>query len=596
MSTQKAVVITSPKQGSLVTDRPIPTLRDDYILVKNVAVALNPTDWKHIEHLAPPGVLVGCDYAGIVEEVGKNVKKPFKKGDRVAGFVHGANRVQPEDGTFAEYVVAKGDIQMHIPDNLSFEEAATLGVGIMTVGQALYQSLKLALPTEPVKTPEPILIYGGSTATGTLAIQFAKLSGYTVLTTCSPHNFDLVKSLGADAVFDYRDPSVPAKIREYTNDKLRLVLDTISLEPSAKFCDGALSTSGGEYSALLPVAIDRANVNSNVTLAYTAVGEELVFAGTAVPAKPEDKEFAARFATLTEGLLRDGKVKVHRPKVGKEGLKGVIEGLKLLKEDKVILIIGATSGIGRAFATKLVENDIPVVISGRREENLQKFVRQHGGDKVKSKVVDVTKLDKIPQFASEVLADHPDIDCIFINSGIQRPFDFSNPDTVDLSIFDQELITNYTSAVCLTKSFIPHLQAQAKQTALVFTTSQMALVPMMRCPNYGASKAALHHFILALRTQLNNGPGDVRVMEIYPPAVQTELHDTKHQPDLKDGHLIGMPLGEFIDEVWGRLRNGEEQVAVGSARDIFEAFEVKRQGLYEEMTRTLTGLIKQFLR
>jgi short-subunit dehydrogenase involved in D-alanine esterification of teichoic acids len=124
----------------------------------------------------------------------------------------------------------------------------------------------------------------------------------------------------------------------------------------------------------------------------------------------------------------------------------------------------------------------------------------------------------------------------------------------------------------------------------------MALVPMMRCPNYGASKAALHHFILALRMQLQDGPGDVRVVEIYPPAVRTELHDTKHQPDLKDGHLIGMPLDDFTDEVWARLQNGEEQIAVGSAQEIFEAFEIKRQGLYEEMTKMLTGLIKQFLR
>ncbi|KAL4738897.1 hypothetical protein BDV11DRAFT_170517 [Aspergillus similis] len=210
-----------------------------------------------------------------------------------------------------------------------------------------------------------------------------------------------------------------------------------------------------------------------------------------------------------------------------------------------VLIIGATSGIGKALATKCVENNIPLVISGRREEHLQKFVRQHGSDKVKSKVVDVTELDQIPNFASEVLAENPDIDCIFLNSGIQRPFDFSKPGSVDLSIFDQELVTNYTSAVYLTKAFLPHLQCKTSQTALVYTTSQMALVPMMRCPNYGASKAALHHFILTLRTQVKDGPGNVKVLEIYPPAVQTELHDAKHQPDLKDGHLIGMPLDEF---------------------------------------------------
>ncbi|KAL4805773.1 hypothetical protein BDV18DRAFT_152488 [Aspergillus unguis] len=596
MSTQKAVVITSPKQESLVTDRPIPTLRDDYILVKTHSVALNPTDWKHIAYLAPPGVLVGCDYSGTVEEVGKDVKKAFKKGDRIAGFAHGCNAVQPEDGTFAEYIVVKGDIQMKIPDNLSFEEASTLGVGIVTVGQSLYQSLKLSLPTEPTKKREPLLIYGGSTATGTLAIQFAKLSGYEVLTTCSPHNFDLVKSLGADQVFDYKDPGSAAKIREYTNDSLRLVLDTISLEQSAKFCDEAISTKGGEYTALLNIKIERENVNDRFTLGYTAAGEAFTFGTVEFPAKPQDRTFAEAFVNIATNLLADGKVKVHRPQVGKDGLKGVIEGLKLLKEDKVILIIGATSGIGKALAIKCVENKIPLVIAGRREEYLQEFVRQHGSDKVTSKVIDVTKLDKIPQFVSEVLSEHSSVDCIFINSGIQRPFDFSQPESVDLSIFDQELVTNYTAAVYLTKAFLPHLQAQDKRTALVYTTSQMALVPMMRCPNYGASKAALHHFILALRTQLKDGSGDVRVLEVYPPAVQTELHDAKHQPDLKDGHLIGMPLQEFVDEVWERLAQGEEQIAVGSARDIFEAFERSRQAVYEEMTEMLTGLLKRFLR
>ena len=78
-------------------------------------------------------------------------------------------------GAFAEYAIAKGNVQLKIPDSLSFEEAATLSVGIMTVGQGLYQSLGLPLPTQPAKEAFPILIYGGSTATGTLAIQFAKL-------------------------------------------------------------------------------------------------------------------------------------------------------------------------------------------------------------------------------------------------------------------------------------------------------------------------------------------------------------------------------------------------------------------------------------
>jgi NADPH:quinone reductase-like Zn-dependent oxidoreductase len=335
MTTQKAIVVNSHKQASVVSDRPIPTLRDDYILIKNVSVALNPTDWKHVAYLAPPGVVIGVDYAGIVEAVGKNVKKNFQKGDRICGFVHGGNAVQPEDGAFAEYIVAKGDIQIHIPDNLSFQEAATLGVGIVTVGQALYQSLKLALPTEPIKQPVSILIYGGSTATGALAIQFAKLSGYNVLTTCSPRNFDLAKSLGADAVFDYNDPKSAAEIRKYTNNNLKLVLDTISLESSAAFCDQAISTEGGDYSALLPIHIERPNVNDRLTIAYTAVGEAFTFGDMSVPAKPEDRDFAEMFWGLTERLLAEGKVKVHKHRVLPGGLKGALEGLELLRLGKV---------------------------------------------------------------------------------------------------------------------------------------------------------------------------------------------------------------------------------------------------------------------
>jgi len=63
------------------------------------------------------------------------------------------------------------------------------------------------------------LIYGGSSASGVLGIQFAKLSGFEVLTTCSPSNFDYVKSLGADKVFDYNSPTCAADIRKYTDNK-----------------------------------------------------------------------------------------------------------------------------------------------------------------------------------------------------------------------------------------------------------------------------------------------------------------------------------------------------------------------------------------
>jgi NADPH:quinone reductase-like Zn-dependent oxidoreductase len=90
MSTTKAIIYT--RRGEVaIQEVPRPKLRDDYILVKVNAVGVNPTDWKAVDNgnVAGIGRRTGCDYAGVVEEVGPSVTKPFKKGDRIAGFAGG---------------------------------------------------------------------------------------------------------------------------------------------------------------------------------------------------------------------------------------------------------------------------------------------------------------------------------------------------------------------------------------------------------------------------------------------------------------------------------------------------------------------------
>ncbi|RAK95483.1 zinc-binding alcohol dehydrogenase family protein [Aspergillus ibericus CBS 121593] len=328
---QKVVAITARGARNVVSGRPIPTLLDDCLLVKTVSVALNPTDWKSADR-GPPGLTIGNDYSGIVEEVGKGVKKQFRKGDRVCGWVQGCKLNNPESGAFAEYCIPKADLQIVIPERLSFQEAATLGLGTITVGQGLYQSLKLAPPDAPLTKPELLLVYGGSTATGTLAIQYAKLSGYTVLTTCSKQNFDLVKSLGADAAFDYKDPNAIQAVKDYAQDQLKLVFDTVG---GAEFCEQVISSQGGHYSAIVHAAVDRDDVKNSFTLGYTAFGEDFDFGGGVIPAKPEDREFAAEFMSKAATLLADGKIKPHPAKVGAGGLQGVLEGLQAMKDGKV---------------------------------------------------------------------------------------------------------------------------------------------------------------------------------------------------------------------------------------------------------------------
>lgn len=166
----------------LVSNRPVPKLRDGHVLIKTVAVALNPAENKSMAWgLASNDCLVGCDFSGIVEEIGPQVSTTLKKGDRVCGVVGGTNRQQPEDGAFAEYIVAQANLLMKIPESMGFEAAATLPMGVTTVGQGLYQkALKMEIPGESTASGvdgkgKPVLIYGGSSATGALAIQYAKL-------------------------------------------------------------------------------------------------------------------------------------------------------------------------------------------------------------------------------------------------------------------------------------------------------------------------------------------------------------------------------------------------------------------------------------
>jgi NADPH:quinone reductase-like Zn-dependent oxidoreductase len=99
----------------------------------------------------------------------------LKIGDHIAGFSHACNSLAPEDGAFGDYALVKGDVAIKLPVSLSFEEGATLGVAVATIGLALYQKFGLALPDRPTEEPEWVFVHGGSTAMGTFAIQLAKM-------------------------------------------------------------------------------------------------------------------------------------------------------------------------------------------------------------------------------------------------------------------------------------------------------------------------------------------------------------------------------------------------------------------------------------
>lgn len=282
---------------------------------------------------------MGCDFSGTIVSVGDKVTKSFDVGEKVYGVAHGSNFHSTQDGVFAEYAVVKGDLVMRLPENVSFEDASTFPLGTFTTSQGLFQKVKglgLELPGEGKGNGEWVLIYGGSTATGTLGIQFAKLAGYRVITTCSPRNNELVKSRGVDEVFDYNDPESAAKIRELTGNKLKYAWDTVGGESSAKFCGEALSSdAGGHFGTLLWNKIPREDVTQTVTLMYTIFAEDFDKFGIHFPASEEDLEFAKKWAAISEKFVAEGKVKAHPAQVGSGGLQGILEGLENLKSGKV---------------------------------------------------------------------------------------------------------------------------------------------------------------------------------------------------------------------------------------------------------------------
>jgi NADPH:quinone reductase-like Zn-dependent oxidoreductase len=202
---------------------PDPELREDDVLVQIHAAGVNLLDSKirngEFKRILPYRLplILGHDVAGVVVQVGSRVRQ-FKPGDEVYA--------RPPDGRiggFAEFVAIKDDCVAVKPKALSMEEAASIPLVGLTAWQALIERAHL-------KRGQKVLIHAGSGGVGTLAIQLAKHVGATVATTTSTANVDLVRSLGADVVIDYKKEDFTQVLRDY--DVVLNSLDKVTLEKS----------------------------------------------------------------------------------------------------------------------------------------------------------------------------------------------------------------------------------------------------------------------------------------------------------------------------------------------------------------------------
>jgi NADPH:quinone reductase-like Zn-dependent oxidoreductase len=197
----KAIVYTKYGPADVLqlreVEKPVPG--DNEVLVKVHAAGVNPADWHTMRGepflirfnaglFKPKNPILGIDIAGQVEAAGKDVKE-FQPGDAVFGDCGWG-------GGFAEYVCVTEERIVPKPDNINFDEAASISVAAITALQALRDHGK-------VQPGQKVLINGASGGVGTFAVQMAKYFGAEVTGVCSSKNLDLVRSIGANQVIDY---------------------------------------------------------------------------------------------------------------------------------------------------------------------------------------------------------------------------------------------------------------------------------------------------------------------------------------------------------------------------------------------------------
>ncbi|KAI9713207.1 MAG: hypothetical protein M1820_001192 [Bogoriella megaspora] len=209
-----AAVITS--KGVLeIVKRSTPKPGPGELLIEVKAIALNPIDWKQRDFgfmLKGFPAITGYDIGGIVIDVGSSNRPNVPAvGTRVAAFSNAFfSQGEPNYGGLQKYALVPVEMVTPIPSGISFNEAALFGMQAATTWSAFYTA---GLPYDvKASAKQGFLVWGGSGSIGTGGVETAKLQGFTVYATASEKNHAYVKSLGADRVFDYKDPAVVQKI------------------------------------------------------------------------------------------------------------------------------------------------------------------------------------------------------------------------------------------------------------------------------------------------------------------------------------------------------------------------------------------------
>lgn len=305
------------------------------VLVKSLATGLNPME----AFMQSTGLFVmswpivlGCDASGTVVAVGEDVTK-FKVGDGIFGCTRLGFKGYM---TFQEYFLMDEHLAFKRPSLVTVEQAATIGVGLLTAALALVSGSKIKLEHRKCNDDSKwVIVLGAAGAVGQFAVQVAKLCGFKVLGSCSPANSKVVESVGADATFNYKIP-LEDQIKEIgriTGGKFSRVFDASALAGETGMAALAASTAHDEDLKYFATVNDWTPIEpkEGIEIYMVRLGQLGRYGNTL---SDEVNENITALIPKLEKYLENGDLKPMEYKVVGEGFEGVLKGLEVFNSSR----------------------------------------------------------------------------------------------------------------------------------------------------------------------------------------------------------------------------------------------------------------------
>ena len=254
---------------------------------------------------------------------------------------------------------------------------------------------------------------------------------------------------------------------------------------------------------------------------------------------------------------------------------------------KCALVTGGAGGLGLEMAKSFIRKGKKVIIVGRTESKLKTAAQETGATAYYT--LDTGCVSEIAPFVQRLLSEHPDIDCLVNNAGVQRPFQVLGPTYgFDLEKADQELDINIRGPMHLTLGLLEHFNSLPNGGVIMFVSSVLGYNPISVInPVYNGTKAWVHMFSLNLRTQLASAGSKIKVVEIVPPTVETALHREREDPDdnkKAKGNQSALSLEDFMHDVEAGWERNEDTIAPGPAKDIVKRWYDAYGEIYKNST------------